>query len=57
MFDQIQEEKIVEHFKTMAALGYGYTQQECVDDATIYAVKLGIHTLDNPLIIRWMRSS
>ena len=33
MFDQFQGAKIVEHFKTMAPLGYGYTQQEYVDVA------------------------
>ena len=55
MFDQFQEAKIVEHFKNMAALGYGYTQQECVDAASMYAVQLGIRTKDKPLTMSWMR--
>ena len=55
IFEQYQEALIVNHFKTMAGMGYGYTQQDCVDVASIYAVELGLRTKDKPLTMSWMR--
>lgn len=43
-----EEAKLVQHFKTMAAYGYGYTRQECVNIASEYAVHLGKRTMDKP---------
>ena len=54
LFDLLEESKIVNHFKRMADLGYGYTQQECVDVATEYAIQLGKRSRDKPLSMRWM---
>ena len=55
LFDQFQEAKIVEHFKTMADLGYGYTQQECISVASQYAFQLGLRSNDKPLSMMWMK--
>lgn len=50
-----EEANLVRHFKTMAAYGYGYTRQECVDIASDYAVHLGKRTMDKPFTMKWMR--
>ncbi|XP_053388230.1 uncharacterized protein LOC128551405 [Mercenaria mercenaria] len=55
LFDQFQEVKLVNHFKKMAAFGYGYTRQECVDIASDFAVQLGKRRKDKPLTMKWMR--
>ena len=47
--------KIVQHLKSMASFGYGYTLQEVVDVATDYAVQLGKRTHDTPLTLNWFR--
>ena len=39
LFDQFEEAKFDQHFKTMAGYGHGYTRQECVVKATGYAVQ------------------
>ncbi|XP_060556927.1 uncharacterized protein LOC132717474 [Ruditapes philippinarum] len=54
VLNMFEEAKIVQHIKTMANYGYGYTMQECVDIATEYAVSVGKRTRDNPLTLRWM---
>lgn len=46
LLDQFEEAKLVNHFKRMADLGYGYTQQECIDVASEFAVQLGKRTKD-----------
>ncbi len=51
MFD---EAKLVDHLKTMADYGYGYTRQETADIASEYATQLGKRSKDQPLTIRWM---
>ncbi|KAH3699773.1 hypothetical protein DPMN_074736 [Dreissena polymorpha] len=38
----------------MAGRGYGYTQQECIDVASEFAVQLGKRTKDEPLSMKWM---
>ena len=55
LFDQFQLAKIVEHFKTMADMGYGYTQQECISVASQYAFQLGLRSNDKPLSMMWMK--
>ncbi|XP_060572653.1 uncharacterized protein LOC132730691 isoform X2 [Ruditapes philippinarum] len=55
LFDEYEEANLVNHFKTMAGYGHGYTRQECVDIATDYAVQLGRRTQDRPLTMKWMR--
>lgn len=50
-----EEANLVQHFKTMAAYGYGYTRQECVNIASEYAVHLGKRTMDKPFTMKWMR--
>uniref|UniRef100_A0A8W8JBF7 HTH psq-type domain-containing protein n=1 Tax=Magallana gigas TaxID=29159 RepID=A0A8W8JBF7_MAGGI len=50
-----EEANLVQHFKTMAAYGYGYTRQECVNIAPEYAVHLGKRTMDKPFTMKWMR--
>ncbi|KAH3843418.1 hypothetical protein DPMN_116935 [Dreissena polymorpha] len=48
-FDEFEEAQIVNHFKAMSDLGYGYTQKECIDVASQFAVQLGKRTIDTPL--------
>ncbi|XP_045178154.2 uncharacterized protein LOC123538252 [Mercenaria mercenaria] len=48
-----EESKIVDHLKTMAGYGYGYTKQETVDIATDYAIRLSKRTKSNPLTLAW----
>ena len=55
LFSLDEEILIVEHLKTMAAYGYGYTRQEVVDIATQYANILGKRSRDNPMSLKWMR--
>ena len=50
-----EEAKIVQHLKSMASFGYGYTRQEVVDVATDYAVQFGKRTHDTPLTLNWFR--
>ena len=55
LFSEYEEVKLVEHFKTMASFGYGYSRQECVNIASDYAVVLGKRSKDSPLTMKWMR--
>ena len=55
LFTNFEEAKLVDHFKTMASFGYGYSRQECVDIASDYAVVLGKRSKDTPLTMKWMR--
>ena len=41
LFDQEEESLLVEHIKTMANLGYGYTRSEVVELASKFAVDIG----------------
>ena len=50
-----EEAKIVEHIKTMARFGHGYTVQECFDLASDFATQLGKRSKDKPLSIKWMK--
>ncbi|KAH3876101.1 hypothetical protein DPMN_039381 [Dreissena polymorpha] len=55
LFDEFEEAQIVNQFKAMADLGYGYTQQECIDVASQFAVQLGKMKVDTPLSMIWMK--
>ncbi|KAJ8304737.1 hypothetical protein KUTeg_018320 [Tegillarca granosa] len=55
LLSQYEEAKLLKHFETMTAYGYGYTLQECTDIATEFAIQLGKHTADKPLTMKWMR--
>ena len=55
LFTQYEEAKIVEHIKTMASFGYGYTVQECVDLASDFATQLGKRSKDKPLSTKSMK--
>jgi hypothetical protein len=55
VLDCYEEASLVEHFKTMASYGYGYTRQECVDIASDYATLLGKRSNDKPFTMKWMR--
>ena len=55
LFSQLEEVQIVNHVRTMADFGYGYTRQECVDLATDFAVQLGKRESDKPLSMKWMK--
>ncbi|XP_045197427.2 uncharacterized protein LOC123552106 [Mercenaria mercenaria] len=55
LFSQYEEAKIVDHIKTTARYGYGYTVQECVDLASDYAVQLGKRPKDKPLSTKWLK--
>lgn len=44
---------IVNHIKSMANLGYGYTRQEDVDIGTRFAENLGKQKHTDPLTLRW----
>ena len=50
-----EEAKIVEHIKTMARFGHGYTVQECFDLASDFATQLGKRSKDKPFSIKWMK--
>ena len=50
-----EEAKIVQHLKSTASSGYGYTLQKVVDVATDYAVQVGKRTHDTPLTLDWFR--
>ncbi|XP_045199039.2 uncharacterized protein LOC123553374 [Mercenaria mercenaria] len=55
LFSQEQEAKFVDHIKTMAQLGYGFTISEVVDKVSNYAVYLGKRPKDKPLSIKWFK--
>ena len=55
LFSQLEEVQMVNHVRTMADFGYGYTRQECVDLATDFAVQLGKRESDKPLSMKWMK--
>ena len=46
---------MMNHFKKMSILDYGYTQQEFVHFASQYAVQLGKRTADKPLSMKWIK--
>ena len=51
LFTVLEESKFVDHIKTMASYGYGYSRQECVDLASDMAMQLGKRS--KPLSIKW----
>ncbi|XP_061186996.1 uncharacterized protein LOC133195149 [Saccostrea echinata] len=55
VLDNLEEANLVNHFKTMASFGYGYTRQECINIATDYAIFVGKRTPDKPFSMKWMR--
>ncbi|XP_062605062.1 uncharacterized protein LOC134266873 [Saccostrea cucullata] len=55
VLDNLEEANLVNHFKTMAAFGYGFTRQECINIATDYAIFVGKRTPDKPFSMKWMR--
>ena len=55
IFTQYEEAKKVEHIKTMARFGYGYSVQECFDLASDFATQLDERSKDKPLSIKWMK--
>ena len=48
LFSQEEGALFVNHFKTMAELGYGYSRVEVVDQSSNYDVSLGKRDKDNP---------
>lgn len=50
-----EEANLVQHFKTMAAYGYGYTRHECVNIGSEYAGHLGKRIVEKPFTMKWMR--
>lgn len=55
LFTQEEEALFVNHLKTMAELGYGYSRSEVVDQATNFAVYLQKRDKNHPLSDRWYR--
>ncbi|XP_053391991.1 uncharacterized protein LOC128554706 [Mercenaria mercenaria] len=55
LFSLMEEAKLVNHIKTMANYGYGYTRQECVNLAFDLAVQLGKRRKDESLSLKWIR--
>ena len=55
LLSQLEEVKLVNHIKTMASYGYGYTRQICVNLASDMAVQVGKRTKEQPLTLKWMR--
>ena len=55
LLSQLEEVKLVNHIKTTASYGYGYTRQECVNLASDMAVQVGKRTKEQPLTLKWMR--
>lgn len=53
VFTLEEEGYIVNHIKSMANLGYGYTRQEDVDIGTRFAENLGKRKHTDPLTLRW----
>lgn len=55
LFSQHEEAVFVEHIKSMAKLGYGYSRGELIDQASNYAVFVGKRDQGHPLSDRWYR--
>ena len=55
LFSQKEEALFVNHLKTIAELGCGYSCVEVVDQAFNYAVALDKHDKDHPLSDCWFR--
>lgn len=53
VFTLEEEGYIVNHIKSMANLGYGYTRQEVVDIGSRFAENLGKRKHRDPLTLRW----
>lgn len=48
-FSREEEQQLVDHIKTVAAVGYGYTRTEVLTLATDFAVLTNKRTYDEPL--------
>jgi hypothetical protein len=48
-----EEAKLVNHLKSVAHYGYGYSRMEVVDLATDYGIQLGKRTKENPFTLNW----
>ena len=46
----------VDHLKSMASVGYGYTRSEVVNMASEYAVSLHKRDRDHPFSLKWFRN-
>ncbi|CAC5359072.1 unnamed protein product [Mytilus coruscus] len=53
VFSLEEEARIVEHVKSMASYGYGYTRQEDTDLATDFAHTINIKPRNEELTLRW----
>ncbi|XP_052097897.1 uncharacterized protein LOC127732747 [Mytilus californianus] len=53
VFSLEEETRIVEHVKSMASYGYGYTRQEVTDLATDFAHTINIKPRNEELTLRW----
>jgi hypothetical protein len=53
--NQEEEALFVEHLKSMASLGYGYTSSEVVSMASNYAVYLHKRDPEKPFSMKWFR--
>jgi hypothetical protein len=47
------EAKLVNHLKSVANYGYGYSRMEVVDLATDYGIQLGKRTKENLFTLNW----
>ena len=56
LFTQEEEAFIVEHVKSMAEIGYGYTRAEVIHLASDYAIDVGLRdakkTFDNEVVLQ-----
>ena len=50
-----EEERIINHLKTVALLGYGYTRQEVVDLASDFAVQVRKRIVNNLFTLNWFK--
>jgi hypothetical protein len=48
-----EEAKLVNHLKSVANYGYGYSGMEVVDLTTDYGIQLGKRTKENPFTLNW----
>ena len=53
LFTQEEEAFIVEHVKSMAEIGYGYTRAEVIHLASDYAIDVGLRDAKKPLTTKW----
>ena len=56
LLSQEEEAVFVDHLKSMAGVGYGYTRSEVVNMASEYAVSLHKRDRDHPFSLKWFRN-